>query len=140
MSPDDVMLNKAAIVERCIRRIHEEHRHNPEWSDITRLDALVLNVERACQASIDLAMHVVARHHLGVPQSSAGAFVLLEKSGTLDPVLSRALQGMTGFRNVVIHEYQEMDLEVLRWIVRDGWRDWVRFCEALGLRVVVEEP
>ena len=32
-----------------------------------------------------------------------------------------------------------MDMEVLQWIVRDGWRDWVRFCEALGLRVVVND-
>lgn len=67
--PDDILLNKAAIIERCIRRIAEESQACPRYDDFTHVDALTLNIERACQASIDMAMHVVAERHLGVPQS-----------------------------------------------------------------------
>jgi len=56
--PDDVLLNKAAIIERCIRRIREEHAACPALDDSTRVDALTLNIERACQAAIDMAMHL----------------------------------------------------------------------------------
>lgn len=77
--PDDVLLNKASIIERCIRRMQEEAAAAPQFDDYTHLDALTLNVERACQAAIDMAMHVVAERHLGMPQSMGDAFVLLER-------------------------------------------------------------
>jgi len=74
--PDDVMLNKAAVIERSLRRVLEIHRADPSLQDLLHVDALTLNVERACQAAIDLAIHVVAAKHLGMPQSQADAFRL----------------------------------------------------------------
>ncbi|MBU3665896.1 MAG: hypothetical protein FGM15_08505 [Chthoniobacterales bacterium] len=50
--PDDILLNKAAIIERCIRRLGEEARACPDYDDFTHVDALTLNIERACQAAI----------------------------------------------------------------------------------------
>jgi hypothetical protein len=49
---------------------------------LTHVDALTLNIERAGQASINMAMHVVATRRLGVPQSNAEAFALLERART----------------------------------------------------------
>jgi uncharacterized protein YutE (UPF0331/DUF86 family) len=135
MPPDDILLNKAAIIERCVRRMLEEARACPEFDDFTHLDALTLNIERACQAAIDMAMHMVADRHLGVPQSTADAFALLERGGLIDGPLAHALAGMVGFRNVAVHQYQDLDLSVLRWIVDSGHRDWIRLGEALGVRI-----
>ena len=45
-----------------------------------------------------------------------------------------------GFRNVVVHEYQEFDLHVLKWIVEEGWKDWIRFGRALGLHISADQP
>jgi uncharacterized protein YutE (UPF0331/DUF86 family) len=131
--PDDILLNKAAIIERCIRRLQEEAQACPHYDDFTHVDALTLNVERACQASIDMAMHVVAERHLGVPQSNAEAFALLEKAGLIDGPLAKSLRGMAGFRNIAVHQYEELDMEVLRWVVESGHRDWIRLGEALGV-------
>ena len=50
LSKDDIGINKAAIIGRCITRIQEEYRAEPELK----------NIERACQAAIDLAYHAVA--------------------------------------------------------------------------------
>jgi uncharacterized protein YutE (UPF0331/DUF86 family) len=135
MPPDDILLNKAAIIERCIRRIAEEVRACPGLDDFTHVDALTLNIERACQASIDMAMHVVAQRHLGVPQSTADAFTLLERAGIIASALAAALRGMVGFRNVVIHQYDQLDQGVLRWVVEAGHQDWVRLGEALGVAI-----
>jgi uncharacterized protein YutE (UPF0331/DUF86 family) len=98
-------------------------------------DALTLNIERACQASIDMAMHIVAKQHLGVPQSSAEAFDLLHRASLINTELCHSLRAMTGFRNVAIHEYQELDLEILHYIAREGFIDFIRFCTALGLNI-----
>ena len=133
MPPDDILLNKAAIIERCVRRMLEEARACPQFDDFTHVDALTLTIERACQAAIDIAMHVVADRHLGVPQSTAEAFLLLERSGVIDRPLAAALAGMVGFRNVAVHQYEDMDMNVLRWIVESGHRDWIRLGEALGV-------
>lgn len=69
---DEVLLGKAAIIERCLRRINEEYRgHEAEFAtNFTKQDAILLNLLRACEASIDAAMHLVRRHRLGIPTES----------------------------------------------------------------------
>ena len=135
MPPDDILLNKAAIIERCVRRMAEEARACPALDDFTHVDALTLNIERACQAAIDMAMHVVAERHLGVPQSTADAFSLLQRAGLIDGPLAASLHGMVGFRNVAIHQYDQLDMNVLRWVVESGHADWMRLGEALGVAI-----
>ncbi len=135
MPPDDILLNKAAIIERCIRRIAEEAQACPGLDDFTHVDAVTLNIERACQAAIDMAMHVVARQHLGVPQNIADAFVLLARAGVIDESLAASLRGMVGFRNVAIHQDDQLDQGVLRWVVDAGHEDWVRLGAALGVSI-----
>ena len=56
---DDVVLNKTGIIERCLRRVQEEYAGNPTnlHDDITKQDAVVLNLQRACRAAIDLSRH-----------------------------------------------------------------------------------
>lgn len=137
---DDVLLNKAEIIERCLRRVREEYAACPELDNYTHLDAMILNLERACQAAIDMAEHIVARKHLGVSQSRAAAFELLYQAGIIDVSLMKALKGMVAFRNIAVHEYQNPDMNILRYVVRTGYKDIVLFCEKLGIRIVVECP
>ena len=135
MQPDNISLNKASIIERCIRRMREEYEANTTLSDFTHLDALTLNIERACQAAIDLAMHTVAVEHLGMPQSSAGSFKLLHQANKIDGQLASRLTGMTGFRNIAIHQYQEIEPEIIHYIMKDGWKYFVALCTALSLQI-----
>jgi len=135
IQPDDIVWNKAAIIERCIQRMHEEYRADPDLEDYTHLDALTLNIERACQAAIDLAMHVVAKHRLGVPQSSGDTFYLLEREGYISSKLRQSLVAMTGFRNIAIHQYQVLDSSVLQYIVDKGYQDLIAFGSALGVKI-----
>lgn len=133
--PSDVLLNKAAIIERCIRRIKEEYAAAPVLDNPTHTDALTLNIERACQAAIAMAMHLVSQQHLGVPQNSAEAFDLLAKASLITPDLCKSLRAMTGFRNIAIHEYQELDTDILHYIAQKGFMDFVLLCAALGLKI-----
>ena len=134
--PDEVMLNKAGIIERCLRRVAEEYANDPtRLQDFTRQDAIILNLERACQAAIDLAMRVVARDHLGIPQSSAHAFDLLYRSGRVTPDLAQTMHAMVGFRNVAVHQYQTLKLDILQRIVEESHTDLAAFCACLGLKI-----
>ena len=67
---DDVLLNKAAAIERSVRRAREEYGAEDAnlLANQTRQDAIILNLQRACESSIDAAMHLVRVHRLGIPQ------------------------------------------------------------------------
>jgi uncharacterized protein YutE (UPF0331/DUF86 family) len=126
---DDVVLNKAAIIERCVRRVREVYADDPSnlTADLTRQDSIVLNLQRACEAAIDLAMHLVRRYQLGIPQESRDAFDLLVTSGRLDAALGEDLKRMVGFRNVAVHDYARLNLDIVRSIVEQRLDDLLAF-------------
>ena len=130
---NDVLINKASIIERCLVRIEQEYRgHETELeTNFTRQDSIVLNLQRACEASIDAAMHLVRDKRLGVPQESREAFALLYDAGIIDESLKSRLQAMVGFRNVAVHDYRKLNLAVVRKIVEDHLADFRAFCEVI---------
>jgi uncharacterized protein YutE (UPF0331/DUF86 family) len=78
---------------------------------------------------VDLAMHLVRRNRLGVPQESRDAFELLATSGALSRELAERLKSMVGFRNVAVHNYQSLNLDIVREIVRHRTGDLSAFAE-----------
>lgn len=138
LSNDDVVLAKAATVERCIRRFLEEYAAIQSTTDFTHLDAMLLNVERACQAAIDLSMHVCAGRHLGIPQSAAQSFDFLVGGGFLNADLGRRMKGMVGFRNVAIHAYTELDHRVTQWVAESGYKDLIEYIASFGVKISTE--
>nr|WP_290912296.1 DUF86 domain-containing protein [Anoxybacillus sp.] len=128
----DVILNKISVIERCLKRIHEEYENNPNHlENYTKQDSIVLNLQRACEASIDLAMHVVAQKKLGLPQTSRDAFTLLEQHGILSSSLSQKMKAMVGFRNIAVHDYQELNLTILQKILDNHLTDFTEFTKAI---------
>ena len=130
---DDVLVNKAAAIERAVRRVREEHAGDDSnlLTNQTRQDAIILNLQRACESSIDAAMHLVRIHRLGVPQQTREAFDLLQAAQMLDPALADRLRKMVGFRNVAIHDYQRLNLEIVRRIVVDHLDEFLAFARVL---------
>jgi uncharacterized protein YutE (UPF0331/DUF86 family) len=131
MSADDVVLNKTATLERCVARVREEYAGDPaRLEDPTHHDALVLNLQRACQAAIDLAMHVVRVRGLGVPQESRDAFRMLVDAGVLEAGLGERMMRMVGFRTIAVHDYQAISRPILQAIVEhrlgdfEAWGAW----------------
>lgn len=126
---DDVVLNKAAVIQRCLQRVGEIHAGDDRnlIDDQTRQDAIVLNLLRACEATIDLAMHLVRIHRIGVPQDSREAFDLLASAKLLDTDQAEILKRMVGFRNVAVHDYTRLDLAIVRAIVVRHVADLDRF-------------
>ena len=134
---DDILLAKATIIERYLHRIDTEYQDDPErLENFTHQDAIVLNLQRSCQAAIDMAMHIVARDHLGVPAASAEAFDLLANAECIDAGLAKRMRGMVGFRNIAVHEYQKLDLAILQAVIEHGGDDFIAFCAAVGLKIL----
>jgi len=130
---DDVILNKVATIQRCVARVREEYDKGADTFsvDYTRQDAAILNVQRACEASLDIAQHIVRREKLGVPQSARSALELLAKAGWLDETLLVSLKNMVGFRNIAVHEYQTLQLPILVSIITKHMDDFLKFSTAV---------
>lgn len=130
---DDVLINKAAAIERAVRRVCEEYADDTRnlRDNQTRQDAIVLNLQRACESSIDAAMHLVRARRLGIPQETREAFGLLEQAQVIDAALADRLKKMVGFRNVAIHDYQRLNLDVVERIVLDHLDDFRAFARIL---------
>jgi len=129
---DDVVVNKAAIIERCVARVREVHAGDDRnlIDDATRQDSIVLNLQRACEAAIDLAMHLVRARRLGVPQETRQAFELLRDAGLLSAEVAERMMRMVGFRNVAVHDYRSLNLDIVRSIINERLDDFLAFAAA----------
>lgn len=130
---DDVLINKAAAIERAVRRVREEYAGDDRnlTANQTRQDAIILNLQRASESSIDAAMHLVRVHRLGVPQETREAFVMLEQAKLIGPPLADRLRKMVGFRNIAVHDYQRLNLDIVRTIVVEHLEDFLAFTRVL---------
>jgi uncharacterized protein YutE (UPF0331/DUF86 family) len=133
---DDVLLNKSAIIERCVRRAKEEYARDPAGfaTDFTRQDAAILNIQRACEAALDLGQHLIRRERLGVPQIARDVFALLAQGGWIDPALADALKRMVGFRNIAVHDNQSLQLPITVSVIEKHPDEFLQYSRTLLLR------
>ena len=133
MKTDDIILNKSATIERCLKRIKEEYLNVEDLfgTNFTKQDSIILNLQRACEASIDLANYVVKKKKLGIPQQSREGFDFLAEAGLITPDISERMKRMVGFRNLAIHAYQALDMNVVKSIIDDHLPDFSSFTSHL---------
>lgn len=132
LAMNDVILNKITTIERCVNRIHEVYEGNPEnLKDFTKQDSIILNIQRACEASIDLAMHIVSERKLGVPKASREGFKLLQEAHIIDSSLAKTLMNMVGFRNIAVHDYQALKVDILEAILDKHIDDFKQFTQVV---------
>ncbi|MCL6457522.1 MAG: DUF86 domain-containing protein, partial [Gorillibacterium sp.] len=111
----DILVNKTETIRRCIQRINEEYDNNPDnLLNYTKQDSIILNLQRACEACIDLAMHIVSEKRLGVPQTSREAFDFLFRDGIIGEDLNQGLKAMVGFRNIAVLDYRSIQTEIIQ--------------------------
>ncbi|QXI29974.1 type VII toxin-antitoxin system HepT family RNase toxin [Pseudomonas vanderleydeniana] len=126
---DDVLVNKAASIERCVARVREEYEKDPATfaTDFTRQDAAILNIQRACEAALDMGHHLIRRERLGVPQSARDVFELLFQGGWVVEAQLKTLKNMVGFRNIAVHDYQVLQLPITVSIITQHLGDFLQF-------------
>lgn len=101
--------------------------------DNTKQDSIILNIQRACEASIDLAMHIVSDLKLCLPKTNREAFKYLEENDIIDHALAKNLMNMVGFRNIAVHDYQAIELNILQAIIENHLIDFKTYAEAILL-------
>ncbi len=126
---DEILVGKARVIERCVARVREEYfGYESEFeSNFTKQDSIILNLQRASEAAIDAANHLIKVRQLGAPQTSLEAFEMLVSAGLIDKALGEQLRKMVGFRNIAVHDYTSLNLQVVRKIIETHLSDFEKF-------------
>ena len=94
---NDVLLAKFASILKRLNRVQEDFENeNTFRNNITKQDAVVLNLQRACEASIDIANHSVKEKRLGLPKFARESFELLSKNELIQAETTRGMRNMIG--------------------------------------------
>lgn len=110
----DVILEKINSIQRCLSTIHRATANNLDaLDDIIIQDAVVLNIQRAVQLCIDMSSYLIANFKLGLPSTLKECFLLLQDNKILNAEITAKMLKMIGFRNIVVHEYQKLNIHIL---------------------------
>ncbi len=131
---NEVLLQKKESIERCVeqaRRYYEMPAEVPFEEDFLKQDAIAMNLQRACECAIDMANHMIRCRKLGLPRSSRESFELIRQGGLIDEPTTQLMKNMIGFRNVLVHNYQQVDLAIVKGIVETRLDDLIRFADQI---------
>mgnify|MGYP006270430009 CR=1 FL=1 len=133
---DDVLINKAATIERCVRRAREEYSADPDsfLTNYSRQDAAILNIQRACEAALDMGQYLIRRDKLGVPQSARDVFTLLAQANWISLDLADQMKRMVGFRNIAVHDYQTLQIPITVNIIEKHLDEFLEFSKLVLLK------
>jgi uncharacterized protein YutE (UPF0331/DUF86 family) len=127
----DIVLNKANKVEHHLRRIREKRVVSLEefLVDLDCQEIVLFNLQMAVQNCIDIAAHIISEEELGLAGSTSEMFYILQENGYIIPKLTENMVAAVGLRNLVVHEYGNIDLKQVYNIANqdiDDLEDFVR--------------
>jgi uncharacterized protein YutE (UPF0331/DUF86 family) len=133
----DLLAERLLVVERHLQRVADRLPQSAAdllpSSDAS--DAVVLHLWQATQIVIDLATAACVKWSLGTPATYSDAFSRLENAGIVEPLLARRLKRAAGFRNVIAHAYERLDMARVHAAATDGPADLRALMAAIGDRL-----
>lgn len=135
MTDPDLVAKRLAFIETCVRELQTLARPERIADDLREERFVEHTLQLAVQAALDVGSHIVSDARLGEPETSRDVFRLLARAGVVPTELGRRLEQMAGFRNVVVHLYQEVDLGIVRDVVENHLGDLLEFVAAVRLRL-----
>ena len=136
MTDADLIAKKLAQIETYLHELRTLARPADVRSDLREERFVAHTLQLAIQTVIDVAAHIVADDRLGEPQSQRDLFDLLARHGWISSEQALDLQRMVGFRNLLVHEYARLDLDVLREVAEQRLDDFTDFVASIRQRMV----
>ena len=135
MTDPDLIAKKLAAVETCVADLRRLARPAELATDLRERRFVEHTLQIAIQAALDVASHIVSDDRLGEPRTSRELFDLLERAGWIQASLARILRNMVGFRNVLVHGYDDVDLSIVRDVVDHRLDDLLQFVTIVRKRI-----
>lgn len=135
MTDVELLEKKLAFIETCVRELQQLSWPERIETDIREERFVAHTLQIAIQAALDIASHIVSDERLGEPRTNRELFDLLQRDQWLSPELTGTMGKMAGFRNIVVHGYQNVDPRIMRDIVENRLVDLIAFTTAIKTRL-----
>ncbi len=137
----DPMLGKIHNIQNCLRMIQRVTKGDPEsLNDQVTQDVFVLNLQRAAQSAIDLANLIIAAQGLGLPRSYRHGFEIIRGAGIIDDAALQSMSNMAGFRNLAVHDYAPLDVNILKSILVKNLKDFESYYKQIFSKLNLGSP
>lgn len=135
MTDVDLVAKKLAFIETCVRQLRTLAQPQLLATDIREERFVEHTLQLAIQATLDVAAHIVSDDRLGEPETNHELFDLLCQAKWVAEPQRVVLRKMTGFRNLVVHGYLTVDVEIVRGIVENHLDDLLGFVTTIRARL-----
>ena len=135
MTDPDLIAKKLALIETCVRELRTLARPEEIARDVREERFAEHTLQMAIQAALDVASHIVSDERLGEPRTNRELFDLLARRGWLDDDLATTMRRMVGFRNILVHGYDTVDVNIVRDVLEHRLDDLLAFVAAIGTRL-----
>ena len=121
-----IVENKIESLRKCHLRVEQRCPGSLEdlLDDVDAQDVLVLNLSRAVQLCVDISLHILSGRNQPVSETMGQAFVKLAAEGVINNELSEKMRKTVGFRNIAIHNYEEINWAIVYSIAKEKLIDF----------------
>ncbi len=135
MTDRDLLGKKLATIESSVKELRSLANPAAIYGDIREERFIKYTLQIAIQAMLDTASHIVSDEQLGEPETNRGMIDLLERHAWVPADLAQRLRNMVGFRNILVHGYDIVDLGIVESIVTSHLDDLLTFVQAIRKRL-----
>lgn len=135
MTDPDLVRKKLALIGTYLEQLRRLSRPQQLEHDLREQRFVEHTLQLAVQAMLDVASHIVSDERLGEPRSHRDLFHLLARHGWLAPEQGEELGRLAGFRNLLVHAYDAVDLEIVRDLLENRLGEFQDFVDAVSLRL-----
>lgn len=134
MVDPDLLRRKTAQILHHVARLRRRESVDEAAlaGDEDLLNTILMDLQQAIQSCVDLAVHLCVDDKLGAPASGGEAFALLHRAGRIDAAIQQRLVGATGLRNLIVHQYVEIDAAKILHVIRYDLGDLERFAAQMN--------
>lgn len=135
MTDEELVRKKLAFIETCLRELRTLGQADRIATDVKERRFVEHTLQICIQAALDVASHIASDERLGEPGSNSAIFDLLVPAGWLTAETARLLRNAVGFRNVLVHGYTAVNLQVVRTVLEQRLGDLEQFVEEIRRRM-----
>ena len=134
MTDAALLAKRLAQIETSVTELRTMARPEAIPHDLREQRFVEHTLQIAIQAALDVASHIVSDRRLGEPRTNRELFDFLARDGWIPGALAESLRRMVGFRNVLVHGYDDVDLRVVQDVVLHRLDDLLAFVDAIRER------
>lgn len=137
MTDADLVTKRLARIETCVQELRTLGNPGRIASDLREQRFFEHTLQIAIQSALDVASHIVSDRRLGEPQSNHDLLDLLVRYGWIPAELALPLHRMIGFRNILVHGYETVDLAIVENVARNHLDDLLAFAREIRRQAAV---